>query len=105
MTSHTIHHEDSNPRLDTFRMLLEAGSDVNASDIKGRTALHVLAADRFFDRDGNRPKAIRLLLASGIERSARNAEDRTAAELLQPGEIELAHILDPRMKGPSSTQE
>ncbi len=93
LTSHTIHPGNTNPRIDAFRMLLEAGSDVDASDIKDRTALHILAADRASDRDGNRMQGIKLLLARGIDLLARNVDGKIAADLLQPEDIELAQLL------------
>lgn len=93
LTSHTIYPGDTNSRIYAFRMLLEAGSDVNASDIRGRTALHILAADRASDRDGNRIQSMKLLLARGIDLLARNVDGKIAADLLRPEEIELAQLL------------
>ena len=93
LTGHTIRTGNSNPRIDAFRMLLEAGSNVNASDIRRRTALHILAADQVSDRVGNRLQGIKLLLARGIDPSTRNADGKIAADLLRPEESELRQLL------------
>ena len=105
MTCHTIHPKDSNPRLDAFRILLEAGSDINASDIRGRTVLHILAAHRSTDVDGNELKATSLLLARGIDHLARDAEGNTAADLLQRGDAELVLLLDSHRQDSHDKQE
>ena len=95
---HTIRLRSSNPRLDALRILLEAGSNVNARDVQGWTALHVLAADRFTDVEGNRLNATKLLLARGIDCFARNSEGKTAADLLQPTDTEMGQLLDSHMQ-------
>lgn len=99
MTKHTICQEGTNPRIEAFRELLDAGSDVNAKDNQGRTALHFLAVDRFSDKEGNKTKAASLLLARGIDISAHDGNGKTAVDLLRPENIELAQLLKLRMQG------
>lgn len=94
ITGHTIQLSNSNPRLDAFRLLLEAGSDVNARDSQGRTALHIIAANHFLDTEGNRLKASELLLAKGVDRSVRDSEGKAAADLLQPRDTQLRQLMD-----------
>ena len=88
-----------NPRIEAFRELLDAGSDVNARDDQGRTALHILAVDHFSDKEGNKMKAASLLLARGIDISAHDGNGKTAVDLLRPGDTELAQLLISRMQG------
>ncbi len=101
ITSHKICKEGTNPRIEAFRELLDAGSDVNARDNQGRTALHVLARDRFSEKEGNsnKMKAASLLLARGIDISTLDGNGKTAVDLLQPGNPELAQLLKSRMQG------
>jgi len=54
-------------------ILIEAGSDLNATNNRGGTALHLAC---FFGK----PEVVRLLLKSGADRTARNREDRVALE-------------------------
>ena len=98
MTSHTNYKEGTNPRIEAFRELLDAGSDVNARDNQGRTALHVLAGDRFSEKEGNKMQAASLLLARGIDISAHDGNGETAVDLLRPGNTELAQLLKSRMQ-------
>ena len=79
-------------------MLIDVGSDINAKDAKGRTALHLLAADRSHDEHENRRMGASLPLARGIDVWARNGEGKTAADLLGPGDGEIARLLSASMK-------
>ena len=97
MSSHTAHQEGANPRLEAFRELFDAGSDVNARDDRGRTALHVLAVDRFSDKAGYKVEAARLLLARGADVSGEDATGRTAAESLLEGDTEFGKLLRSRV--------
>ena len=99
MTKHIHCKEGMNPRIEAFRELLDAGSDVNARDNQGRTALHVLAANKFLDDEGNKVKDASLLLARGIDISAHDGSDETAVDLLRPGNTDLAQLLKSRMQG------
>ena len=94
ITGHTIRNSGSNPRLDAFRLLLEAGSDVNACDSQGRTALHSIAANNFRDDEGNRFKGSELILAKGADRFVRDSAGRMPADLLRPKDAQLRHLLD-----------
>ncbi len=95
ITSHTPRtiSQGKHPRVEAFRMLLEAGSDVNATDAHGRTALHVLAANHNADPDESRLAGARLLLLSGVDVSARDVDGMTAPDLLPSGDTKLAQLL------------
>lgn len=99
MTKNTACKERRSPRIEAFRELLDAGSDANARDNQVRTALHVLAANKFSDDEGNKIKAASLLLARGIDLSAHDGNGETAVDILRPGNTELAELLKSRMRG------
>lgn len=82
-----------------LQMLLEAGSEVNEKEIKGRTKLHDLAADRCSGRKGNSVNFARLLLARGSGVGTRDAEGKTAPDLLRTEYVELAQQFGPRTPG------
>ena len=98
MTKYTGCKEGTNPRIETFRELLDAGPDVNARDNQGRTALHVLAADHVSDNEGNKTKAASLLLAKGTKILAHDVNGKTAVDLLWSGNTELAELLESHMQ-------
>ena len=97
MSRPTTCKEGANPRLEAFHELLDAGSDVNARDDQGRTALHVLALDRFSDKEGCKMEAARLLLAGGADFLGRDRMGRTAAELVPEGDTGVEELLRGRM--------
>ena len=99
MTSHTICKEGANPRIEVFRALLDTGSDVNAREIQGCTALHSLALDCFFDKEGYNMEAASLFLAGGADVSGKDGMGRTAADLLRRENTGLAQLLRSRMQG------
>ncbi|KAI9826358.1 MAG: hypothetical protein M1832_000275 [Thelocarpon impressellum] len=73
---------ESRPRTQSFRLVLEAGSNVEAKDAQMRTALHALVADT-----SNRPvksalMAAKLLVGRGLDAAARDAQGKTAAEYI-----------------------
>ena len=70
-------------------LLIDAGSDINAKDAKGRTALHSLTARHRYDSHKNKLNGARLPLAGGIDVWARDEEGKTAADLLDPKAAEL----------------
>ena len=94
ITGQSIQTSGSKRVLHAFRLLLEAGSDVNARDLHGRTALHLIAANHFLDTEGNRLKASELLLAEGVDRSVRDSEGKVAADYLKPKDAQLRQLLD-----------
>ena len=94
LAGQTLREEASFPRLDAFRLLLASDSDVNAVDLQGRNALHYLAAGRYRDETGNNLRGARLLLAKGINPLARDGAHKTAADLLQPGEVDFVQLID-----------
>ena len=56
----------TNPRLIAIGQLLEAGSDVDARDLQGRTAAHVLVSDKYAELvPGLRVMVLRKLLDAG----------------------------------------
>ena len=76
----------ANPRIEAFRELLDAGSDLNARDDQGRTALRVLAVDRFSDKEGFKVEAARMLVGRAVEVSGGDGIGRREAESLREGD-------------------
>jgi ankyrin repeat protein len=68
--------------LDRIRDLLDAGIDVNARDIHGRTALHLAALQGYFNFKNNLPAVfpdvVDILLASGADANIKDNEGHTA---------------------------
>jgi len=93
LNGHGIQWEGTNPRITALKLLLNAGSDINATDFRGRTALHSLAANRFMDRFNDKLSGAKLLLARGISALARDNEGMTVANLLQEKDGSLARLL------------
>ena len=93
LNGHGIQPEGTNPRIAALKLLLDADSDINATDLRGRTALHSLAANRFVDRFDNKLSGARLLSARGINALARDNEGMVAADLLQGKDGSLARLL------------
>ena len=93
MSSHTIRKDGVNHRILAFRELLNAGSDVNARDDQGRTALHFLALDRFSDKEGYKTEAARMLLAGGADVLVEDGMGRTTADLVREGNTGLGELL------------
>ena len=93
LNGHGIQREGMNPRIAALKLLLDADSDINATDFRGRTALHSLAENRFGDRFDIKLSGARLLLARGINALARDNEGMTAADLLQEKDGSLARLL------------
>lgn len=68
----------------TVKLLLDYGANINATDIKGNTALHILCQlwDRaYISRDDANMRLIRLLLERGIDESAKNQSGQTALQV------------------------
>jgi len=99
---------DLNPRLVTFKMVLQHTVDVNAKNNKGETALHVLANDQLSGHMAKgRIEAAKLLIKKGADVSARDGDGKTAGDvfiqndtdLMLRKDAELAQLLtDPGMK-------
>ena len=81
LTILSVPTEGENSRIVTMKMLLEAGSDMNARNNYGATALHVLVRLRV-DPFGNGLEVAKLLLSRGIDPTLLNADGQTAAQLV-----------------------
>lgn len=90
------HHIDGrgiNPRLETFRMVLEhtTDADINIQNSKGQTALHAVANYRHI-RDPyiakGRREAAKLLIKRGIDIAARDADGKTAGDLFVKNDMD-----------------
>ena len=57
------------------RLLLQAGADVNKTDLRGWTALHYAATRK------TEPELIRLLIQSGVDVNGRNVDGETPLRL------------------------
>ena len=96
MSRPTTLKEDANPRISAFYELLDAGPDVNSKDDQGRTRLHILAADRFSDKEGYKVETARLLLARGANVSGKDGTGRTAADLIRSRNTAFKELLRSR---------
>lgn len=90
-----VYGHGSNPRLEAFQLLLAAGSEVNAKDVKGRTALHDLAMCPPWGHMGQgHVKAAELLMQAGIEVEAMDADRKMASQLfIHRDNLTLAQLL------------
>ena len=73
--------EEENSRIVTLKMLLKAGSNINAHNNYKATALHVLI-HVWLDPFENSLKAAKLLLSRGIDSTLLNADEQTAVQLI-----------------------
>lgn len=69
-----------NNSLKMVETLLQHGAKINTKDFVGNTALHLAAIE-------NRKDVIELLLASGADKAAVNAEGKKAADLSEDPQI------------------
>lgn len=100
---HSLDGRGTNPRLETFTLVLQHTVDVNAQNHKGDTALHALATERLSGVMGKgRIEAAKLLIARmGGNFAVRNHEGKAAGELfaendyegLVRGDAELTRLL------------
>ncbi len=87
------HHLDgrgTNPRLETFTLVVQNTVDVNVKNNKGDTALHALAAGRLSGVMGQgRIEAAKFLVGKkGVNVAERNREGKTAGELFAENDVE-----------------
>jgi ankyrin repeat protein len=87
--------EGANTRLEVFKLLLDAGADVRATDGKGRSVLHALNSRPALGYMAvGKIEAARMLLERGAEVNAKDVEGRTALMVLNRGfEPDLARFL------------
>lgn len=84
-------------------LLLGHGAEVNPADSMGWTPMHHVAASNPLTDQGN---ITRLLVASGADLGARDALNRTPAELADAlGEVDLAEFLSAMERGDGSVEE
>lgn len=87
------HHLDgcgTNPRLETFKMIMQSTVDVNAKNNKGDTALHALANGRLLGPMAqDRMEAAKLLIEKGADVSCRNGDMNTAGDLFIENDTDL----------------
>lgn len=76
MLGHTVH-----PRLQAFQMIIDAGADVNASDLKNRTPLHALAFSQGSPTE-HQIGAFKILIDAGAIVGATDFEGQTALGIL-----------------------
>lgn len=78
-------HQSENaphPRLTAIRLLLQSGSHVNAKDLKGRTAAHVLVSDEYAEpAPGFQVMALKELLDAGATISSASPNDENLLDL------------------------
>lgn len=87
------HHLDgrgTNPRLETFTLVLQNTVDVNAQNTAGDNALHALATGRLSGVMGRgRIEAAKLLFGTrGVDLAKKNLEGKTAGELFAENDVE-----------------
>jgi len=87
---HHLDGQGTNPRLETFTLVLQNTVDVNAKNNKGDTALHALATGRLAGVMGKgRIEAAKLLVGErGVDVTERNREGKTAGELFKENDVE-----------------
>ena len=90
MRNHPLHAAAAGQRVETARLLLDAGADPNATQAGGFTPLHSAA------QNGNRA-LVELLLSRGADVAARSDDGRTALSLAeQAGRQEVVELLRTR---------
>ena len=76
-------------QADLVEILIARGADVNATDIRGRTALHLAAGALVrpprFSTPNVRPEVLELLLANGADVNAVDQEGKTPLDLARRG--------------------
>jgi ankyrin repeat protein len=87
MKNQPLHAAAAGRRLETARLLIEGGADVNATQVGGFVPLHSAA------QNGDRP-LVELLLSRGADVNARADDGRTALSLAEAaGHGEIARLL------------
>ena len=87
-------------RLEVLGLIVEAGADANAEDVKHNTPLHLLANNVRPGRRDSVVKAAELLHAHGADISQRTADGKTLADLVGRSDPELARQLQQLNDGP-----
>jgi len=87
---HNVDGQGTNPRLETFTLILQNTVDVNVKNNKGDTALHALATGSLSGVMGKgRIEAAKLLVGErGVDVAERNLEGKTAGELFAENDFE-----------------
>ncbi len=90
LNRHDLDGRGTNPRLETFTLVLQNTLDVNAKNNMGDTALHALATERLSGVMGQgRIEAAKLLVEkSDVNVAERNGEGKTAGELFAENDVE-----------------
>jgi len=90
LNGHYLDGRGTNPRLETFTLVLQNTVDINAKNNKGDTALHALAIGRLSGVMGQgRIEAAKLLVGKqGVDVAERNREGKTAGELFKENDVE-----------------
>lgn len=87
---HHLNGCGTNPRLETFKMVMQSAVDVNAKNNKGDTALHALANERLSGHMAQgRMEAAKLLIEKGADVSSRNGDMKTAGDLFVQYDTDL----------------
>lgn len=105
------HGRGTNPRLEAFELLINAGADVHTRDLKGRTVLHALTSPLASPTMAyGQWEAMRLALEKGAEVDAMDVDGRTAMDTVllrkpllpyQTGLIQLLTDFGARRREPS----
>lgn len=90
LNGHYLDGRGTNPRLETFTLVLQNTVDVDAKNNMGDTALHALATERLSGVMGQgRIEAAKLLVGKrGVDVAEKNREGKMAGELFAENDVE-----------------
>lgn len=95
---HDLDGRGTNPRLETFQLVLQETVDINAKNNRGDTALHALATGRLSGYLARgRVEAATLLLEKGAEVTSRNGDGKTAGALFVQNDTDYLIRNDPAL--------